>query len=376
MRLIPSPEQEELRDSVRAFLQLKSSEPDVRRVMSSSDGVDRDIWKQMAVQLGLQGLAIPERFGGSGYGFGELAIVAEEMGRALYVGPFFSSALLATEVLMASGDEGAMARWLPQLASGEAIATVALAPSLGLYRRGGDLSVTNAGTSARIDGQVSFVSDGALADIVLVAYRDERGDSVAVVDAREQPIGRYALENIDPTRRFSELTFNQVPALLLGEPGSAGQWFAGAMDRAITALAVECVGGAQRCLEMATDYAQQRFTFGRAIGSYQAIKHKCADMKIAVDAAATAAAWAVYEASAAGAELSSAAAVAKSYCAKSYFSVAGDNIQIHGGLGFTWECPAHLYFKRAKASELFLGSSASYRERLNRQLTVAYRAEA
>jgi len=373
-RLIPSPEEEELRASVRAFLERKSPEAEVRRLMISADGFDRDVWDQMANQLGLQGLAVPERFGGSGFGFRELAIAVEETGRALYTGPFFSSAVLATSLLLESGDEDAMAEWLPQLAGGQAIGTVALAASVGLHRSPSEFSLTEQDGGVVLDGMIDYVSDAAAAEVILVAHCDDRGLSVVAVDGRDQSVRAVPLVNVDETRRFASLTFDGTRGEVVGTLGGGEAWFSRAMDRSISALAVECVGGAQKCLEMAVDYAKERFTFGRAIGSYQAIKHKCADMKIAVDAATAAAAWAVQESAEDGEALPSAAALAKAYCPEAYFRVAGDNIQIHGGLGFTWECPAHLYFKRAKASELFLGSGALYRKRLSQELRENFQA--
>ena len=290
-RLIPSPEEEELRASVRAFLERKSPEAEVRRLMISPDGFDRSVWAQMANQLGLQGLAVPERFGGSGFGFRELAIAVEEMGRALYTGPFFSSAVLATSLLLDSGDEDAMAKWLPQLAEGMAIGTVALAASVGLHRNAGEFSLTEQDGGVVLDGTIDYVSDAAVADVILVAHRDDRGLSVVAVEGRDQSVRAEPLVNVDETRRFASLMFDGTRGEVVGAFGGGAAWFSRAMDRGISALAVECVGGAQKCLEMAVDYAKERFTFGRAIGSYQAIKHKCADMKIAVDAAAAAAAW-------------------------------------------------------------------------------------
>jgi alkylation response protein AidB-like acyl-CoA dehydrogenase len=225
-----------------------------------------------------------------------------------------------------------------------------------------------------LDGMIDYVSDAAAAEVILVAHCDDRGLSVVAVDGRDQSVRAVPLVNVDETRRFASLTFDGTRGEVVGALGGGEAWFSRAMDRSISALAVECVGGAQKCLEMAVDYAKERFTFGRAIGSYQAIKHKCADMKIAVDAATAAAAWAVQESAEDGEALPSAAALAKAYCPEAYFRVAGDNIQIHGGLGFTWECPAHLYFKRAKASELFLGSGALYRKRLSQELRETFQA--
>jgi alkylation response protein AidB-like acyl-CoA dehydrogenase len=351
-----SEEQEELRRSVRRFIEDKSPMTEVRRLMETAEGFDAAVWEQMASQLGLQALTIPEEYGGAGFGYVELTVVLEEMGAALVCAPFFSTVALAANALLSSGDEGAKKDLLPGIASGETIATLAYTEESGRWDIDGvTLSATRDGAGWRLDGHKMFVIDGHVANLVLVAARTPSGVSLFAVTGDAPGLERTPLATMDQTRKQARLDFAGVPARLIGEEGLAAAALGKTLDLAAVALAAEQVGGAQRCLDMAVEYAKTRIQFGRPIGSFQAIKHKCADMLLEVESAKSAAYYAGWAAAEDSDELPVVASLAKSYCSEAYFHAAAENIQIHGGIGFTWEHDAHLYFKRAKSSELLLG---------------------
>ncbi|MGF7237429.1 MAG: acyl-CoA dehydrogenase family protein [Frankia sp.] len=356
---------EELRRTVRAFLEKKSPEEQVRRLMETTEGYDRVVWEQLAGQLGLVGLAIPEQFGGSGFTFLELMVVLEEMGRRLLCAPYFATAVLAANALLQSGDTAAAQAWLPGIASGETVATLALAEASGRWDEAGiaaTASPSNGGWTIR--GTKCYVLDGHIADLVLVAARTSAGVSLFAVPDKAPGLARTLLRTLDPTRRQARITFADTPATLVGEDGQGWAVIERVLELAAVALAAEQVGGAQFVLDMAVQYAKDRFQFGRPIGSFQAIKHKCAEMLLEVESARSAAYYAGWCAADGTEELTQAAALAKAYCSEAYFRVAAENIQVHGGIGFTWEHPAHLYFKRAKSSELLFGDPSYWRELL------------
>jgi len=364
-----SEEQEELRKSVRRFLEDKSPETEVRRLMDTTEGYDPAVWNQMAQQLGLQGLAIPEEFGGSGYSYVELIVVLEEMGRALLCAPYFSTVALAANALLVAGDEAAKKQYLPGLASGEVIATVALTEDAGKWDEAGvTLTATASGDGFTLTGSKNFVLDGHVANLILVTARTAGGVSLFAVDGDAPGLTRTALSTMDQTRKQAKLEFADTPARLIGTEGNAWPAVAKTLDLAAVALAAEQVGGAQKVLEMSVEYAKVRVQFGRPIGSFQAIKHKCADMLLEVESAKSAAYYAGWAAAEDSDELPVVASLAKAYCSDAYFHAAAENIQIHGGIGFTWEHPAHLYFKRAKSSELYLGDPTYHRELLAQRI--------
>ncbi|MDQ1438187.1 MAG: hypothetical protein QOK43_1816 [Acidimicrobiaceae bacterium] len=366
-----SEEQEELRKSVRRFLEDKSSSAEVRRLMETADGFDPAVWSQMAQQLGLQGLAIPEEYGGSGYTYVELVVVFEEMGRALLTAPYFSTVALAASVLLASGDDAAKKEYLPGIASGETIATLALTEPSGRWDEGGiTLEAAKGGDGYTLTGEKSFVIDGHTANLIVVAARTGAGVSLFAVDGDASGLTREALSTMDQTRKQAKLTFASTPAKLIGGEGEGWNVLNKTLDLAAVALAAEQVGGAQKVLEMAVQYAKDRVQFGRPIGSFQAIKHKCADMLLEVESAKSAAYYAGWAASEDNEELPVVASLAKAYCSDAYFHAAAENIQIHGGIGFTWEHDAHLYFKRAKSSELMLGDPTYHRELLAQRIGI------
>jgi alkylation response protein AidB-like acyl-CoA dehydrogenase len=370
MMLGVSAEQDELRASVRRFLADRAPLTRVRELMETEDGLDQGVWEQAGTQLGLQGLAIGESYGGAGFTFAEQAIVLEEFGAALYGGPYLASAVLAATALLASPDEGARRELLPGIASGETIATLAFTEDDGSWDPGAiRLAAVKDGEDWRLDGHKSFVLDGATAGVILAVAATDAGLSLFAVqaDAVQADTGgltRVTLPTMDQTRKLARLEFAGVTARLIGSPGDAAAVLDRTLDVAAIALAAEQLGGAQRALDMAVDYAKLRHQFGRPIGSFQTIKHRCADLLLEVESLRSAVGYAAAAVADGSAEVPVLASLAKAYASETYFHVAAENIQIHGGIGFTWEHDAHLYFKRAKSSELFLGDAAYHRERL------------
>jgi alkylation response protein AidB-like acyl-CoA dehydrogenase len=366
-----SEDQEELRAGIRRFLEQKSPESEVRRLMETTEGFDPAVWAQMSEQLGLQGLAIPEEHGGQGFGFVELGIVLEEMGRALLCAPYFSSVVLAANLLLVSGDESAQAAHLPGIASGETIATVALAEDAGRWdEQGITLEATESVGSWTLTGHKMYVLDGHIADLVLVPARTPSGISIFAVAGDAGGLTRTPLSTMDQTRKQARLELSGVAGTLVGTEGQGWATLTKTLDLAAVALANEQVGGAQKVLEMSVQYAKDRIQFGRPIGSFQAIKHKCADMLLEVESAKSAAYYGSWCAAEDNDELPVMASLAKAYCSDAYFHAAAENIQIHGGIGFTWEHPAHLYFKRAKTTELLFGDPSYHRELLAQRIGI------
>jgi alkylation response protein AidB-like acyl-CoA dehydrogenase len=362
-------EQEELRKTVRSFLEAKSPESAVREQMETEAGYDRAVWTQMAEQMGLQGLHIPEEFGGSGFSYVELGIVLEEMGRALLAAPYFATVVLAANTLLHSGDQAAQQEYLPGIASGETIATVAYTEPSGKWDESGiELQASPGDRAYALTGTKMFVLDGHTADLLIVAGRTAEGVSLFAVDGDAPGLTRTALSTMDQTRKQARLELDSTPGRLIGTAGQGWVVLNQVLDLVAVGLAAEQVGGAQKVLEMAVEYAKVRVQFGRPIGSFQAIKHKCADMLLEVESAKSAAYYGMWCASELNDELPSVASLAKAYCSEAYFHAAAENIQIHGGIGFTWEHPAHLYFKRAKSSELLFGDPTYHRELLAQRI--------
>ena len=364
-------EQDELRKTVRAFLESKSPETAVREQMETERGFDPAVWNQMGEQMGLMGLHIPEEFGGMGFGYVELGVVLEEMGRALLCAPYFSTVVLAANALLQSGDDAAKGKYLPGIASGATIATLAVAEKAGTWEESGvSLAATNAGGSWTLNGEKLYVTDGHTADLVLVVARTAKGLALFAVDGSAKGLTRRALATMDQTRKQAALEFSNVTAELIGADGDGARILSTVLDLVAVGLAAEQVGGAQKVLDMAVEYAKVRVQFGRPIGSFQAIKHKCADMLLEVESAKSAAYYAMWCASEMNDELPQVASLAKAYCSEAYFHATAENIQIHGGIGFTWEHPAHLYFKRAKSSELLFGDPTYHRELLAQRIGI------
>jgi alkylation response protein AidB-like acyl-CoA dehydrogenase len=339
--------------------------------METESGYDEAVWKQMGEQMGLQGLAIPEEYGGSGYSYVELVVVLEEMGRRLLAAPYFSTVVLAANAILHSGDDQAKKDLLPGIASGETIATVAFTEENGRWDEAGiTMTATKSGDGYTLDGVKSFVLDGHTASLIIVAARTDAGVSLFSVTADASGLTRTPLPTMDQTRKQAKLELAGTPATLIGADGGGWATLERMLDLAAVGLAAEQVGGAQLCLEMAVQYAKDRVQFGRPIGSFQAIKHKCADMLLEVESAKSAAYYAAWCAAELNDELPAVASLAKAYCSEAYFHATAENIQIHGGIGFTWEHPAHLYFKRAKSSELLLGDPTYHRELLAQRIGI------
>jgi alkylation response protein AidB-like acyl-CoA dehydrogenase len=360
-----SEEQATLQDVLRDFFDAKSSEPAVREQMTHPSGYDQALWRQMAEQLGLQSLAIPEEYGGSGFSFVELGLTLEEMGRALVVSPFFASCVMAAQLLLICDDVDANKEYLPGIASGELIATVAIAEDSGSWLTA-DVTTMATETNGKwtISGHKSFVLDGAVADLLLVAARTGDGVGVFAVDASGAGLTRVPLQTMDQTRKQARIEFDATPARLIGELDGGTRAIETMLDHAMIALSSESLGGTARVLDMAVEYAKVREQFGRPIGSFQAIKHKCASMLVELESSRSAAYYALWAVSADNHEVPKLASLTKAFCADTYLYACGENIQILGGIGFTWEHPAHLYLKRAKNAQLFLGSSDFHRQRL------------
>jgi len=367
-----SEEQEELRRTIRRFLDDKSPSTEVRRLMETPDGYDEAVWKQMAQELGLQGLHIPEEYGGQGFSFVELGIVLEEMGRALLCAPFFATVGVAANAILNAGTDEQKKVLLPGIASGETIATLALGePGKGWTAD----DITLEAKDGVLNGTKTYVIDGTTANLIVVAAREPGttgtdGISLYTVRGDAEGLTRKTLEALDLTRKLARLELSNVKGELLGEKGAAWPALQRTLDHAAVALSAEMCGGAQRCLDMAVQYAKDRVQFGRPIGSFQAIKHKCADMLLEVESAKTAMYYALWVAAADDPELPVVAPMAKAYAADAFFKAARDNIQVHGGIGFTWEHDAHLYYRRAKSDELMFGDAPYHRELLAQRLGI------
>jgi alkylation response protein AidB-like acyl-CoA dehydrogenase len=356
-------ELDDLRGAVREFLQTASPSGTVRQLMATEMGYDESVWRQMACELGLHGIAVPEEWGGAGAGMPELAVVFEEMGAALLCSPFFPTVGLATQAILTSGDRSAMEEFLPAFVDGSRTATLILNGQLNAWHPAAvTLTAARDGDGYRVSGDAPLVLDGHSADLLLAVANTPSGISLFAIAADSAGIERETLASLDRTRKVAHIRFDGAPGRLIGTDGNAAQGLARTSDLAMVALAAEQVGAAQRCLDMAVDYAKDRIQFGRAIGSFQAIKHRCADMLVSVEGARSAVVHAAEVAD--GPDLAIAAAVAKMTCSEVFLQAALDNMRIHGGIGFTWEHDAHLYVRRAKTTELIFGSPDYHAQRL------------
>jgi alkylation response protein AidB-like acyl-CoA dehydrogenase len=360
-----------LQEVLREFFHARVPDGAVRAQLEDPTAFDRQLWKRMAAELELQGLAVPEQYGGAGYSFFELGLALEQMGRALVVSPFLASSVMATHLLLAHDDEDARGRLLPSVADGTSILTVALAEDSGSWRAD-DVTTTAIadGDSWRIDGHKAFVLDGAVADTLLVIARTSDGVGVFEVDGSAPGVQREPLATMDQSRKLARLTFDSSPARLLGTLGAAEHAISEMIDLTCIALAADSLGGTERVLDMAVDYAKTREQFGRTIGSFQAIKHKCASMLVDLESSRSAVYYALWAASTGQPDRPVVAALVKAHCVDVYLAAAGENIQIHGGIGFTWEHSAHLFLKRAKSSQVLLGGSDYYRALLADRINI------
>jgi alkylation response protein AidB-like acyl-CoA dehydrogenase len=369
-----SDEQEEFRGVLRRFLEEKAPPAELRRMFAAPAGYDPALWKQMAAELGLQGIHLPEAVGGQGFGFLELGIVLEEMGRALLPSPFFASSVLAAEAIRCVAGAEEQQALLPGIASGEEIATLAW------VERGAGWDPAALSLEARAEG-AAYVLDGAkqavlsadAASRLVVAARlpGTRGDAgltLLSVEANARGVRIVPEESIDLARRVARVELDGVRARALGPAGGAAPGLRKALLRGAVALSAEMIGGAARALDMAVAYAKQRVQFARPIGSFQALKHAAADVLLEVELARSASYWAWWVAEQDGPELAEAAPLAKSACAEAYSLAAATNVQIHGGIGFTYEADPQLHYRRARADAALLGEPGAQRAALAREL--------
>jgi alkylation response protein AidB-like acyl-CoA dehydrogenase len=360
-----SDEQKQLRDEARKFLSEKCPPKAVRTVLDGGTSYDKELWKGLA-DMGFLGVAIPESYGGTGAGHLELCVIAEEMGRALAPVPFSSTVYLAAEALMLAGGEAQKQKWLPAIANGDAIGTLALFEGKG---NPSPQAVKLAASGGVLNGVKKPVPDAAIADFAIVAARTgssgrETDISLFVVDMKSDGVEAKALTNVDPTRGQGELVFRNCKAEPLGRAGEGWSIITQVLDRAAVLTAFEQVGGADRALEMGRDYALDRVAFGRPIGSFQAVKHMLADMYVSATLARSNCYYGAWALSTNASELPEAAAAARISATQAFQHCAKNNIQVHGGMGFTWEFDCHMYYRRSNALALGLGSQSYWEDAL------------
>ena len=366
-----SPDQELLQQAAAEFLAAECPPTLVREVARDEDGYPRALYRKMA-ELGWMGLVVPEAYGGAGLGQLDLALLCEQLGRAVVPGPFFSSAVLATLAILHGGSSAQKKRWLPRLASGEALGALALLEDNDRIDAGGVAMRARArGGGWALSGTKLFVTDAHVADVLVVAARttgrDEEGVTLFLVPRETPGVKVLPLPSIDVTRRPTEVRFENVELAkdaVLGTAGKGWKPLARVLDAAAVALAADCLGGAQRALELAVEYTKVREQFGRVIGSFQAMKHMAAEMVSEIEPARALVWYAAYAADALPREAPRAAAMAKACLSDVYSRVANRAVQMHGGIGFTWEHDLHFWFKRAKWNELAYGDATWHRERV------------
>jgi hypothetical protein len=360
-----SDDQKQLRDQARKYLAEKCSPKAVRVVLDGKAPYDKELWKGLA-EMGFLGVAIPEEFGGAGAGHLELCVIAEEMGRALAPVPFSSTVYLAAEALLLAGSDAQKRKWLPKIASGEAIGTLALFEGTG---NPSPKAIKLTASGGALNGVKKPVADGALADFAVVAARTgssgrENDISLFLVELKGAGVEIKELTNVDPTRGQAEITFRNCKAEPLGAAGEGWSILTQVLDRAAVLTAFEQVGGADRALEMGRDYALDRIAFGRPIGSFQAVKHMLADMYVSATLARSNCYYGAWALSTNAGELPEAAAAARISATQAFQHCAKNNIQVHGGMGFTWEFDCHMYYRRANAVALGLGSLSYWEDAL------------
>ncbi len=356
-------ELKQLRDEARRFLTERCPTSVPRRILEGPEPYDRSLWQAMA-EMGWTGAAIPEAFGGAGLGHLGVCVLAEELGHAVAPVPFASSVHLATEAILLFGNDAQKQTWLPKLAAGEAIGTLAVAERPGPVK---PAALAAHMADGKLSGTKLAVPDGDVADFAVVAAQGDRGPSLAIVDLTGPGVTRETVATIDPTRSHALVVFAGAPADPL--PGSAGaDAVRHLLDRAAVMLAFEQVGCAQAALEMARDYARERYAFGRPIGSFQAIKHKLADIYIAVELARSNAYYGAWALHTDAAELPIAASVARISACDAGWLASKENIQTHGGMGFTWQMDCQFYYRRAKLHAMALGGTREWKQRLIAEL--------
>jgi alkylation response protein AidB-like acyl-CoA dehydrogenase len=372
MRFGFTKEQDEFRASLRRALEARSPTKEVRRLMATDEGFDREAWRKLNQELGLTAIHIPEAYGGQGFGYAELGIVLEEMGRAVVCAPFFSTAVLASSAILNGGSEDQKTALLPALADGSKTATLAFSEDGGSNDAAEvAMTATPSGATWRLDGTKSFVLDGHTADLIVVlarrpGSRGEEGLSFFTVDGNSAGLERRRLKTMDETRKLARLKFNSVEARLLGQAEKAAEPFAKTMQQVLICLANEMVGGADRLREDALAYVKMRMQFGRSIASFQTTKNKAADMLVDVELAKSAAYYAAAALDENDNDIPALASLAKAQASEAYLQTAIHAVQMHGGIGFTWDNDTHLWFKRAKSSEILFGDANEHREKMMR----------
>ena len=370
-------EQKMIRDTAQAFLAEVSSSNAIRSAMDTEQGFDPQIWQRICEEMYWQAIHIPEEYGGMGLGYVDLVVMLEQMGRYLLCSPFFSTVCLASNALIVAGTDEQKQQYLTQICEGSLTATLAYTSKNGQWDATAVQGIVTAqGDDYVLNGTYRYVLDGHTAQLLIVAARSEgsegeQGISVFAIDSDTPGVKRTWLPTMDQTRKQAEIVFDNVrvsSSQLMGEENNAWPQLNKVLQLAAIAIAAEQVGGSQQVLDLTVEYTKERVQFGRPIAGFQAVKHQAADMMLRTEVARSAvyyAACVAEEALSGGLladELGEAASVAKSYCSEGYFKNAGDALQLHGGVGFTWEYDVHLYFKRAKSSELFLGDAAYHRE--------------
>ncbi len=360
-----SDDQKFLKAEARKFLEARCTSATVRGVLNDATlAFDAALWKAVAEQ-GWMGAAIPETYGGLGLGHLELCAIAEELGRALAPIPFSSTVYFVAEALMLAGSDTQKALWLPKIAAGTVIGCFATTERPGVLT---EAQVQASVTGGKLSGVKVPVTDGDVADVAVVLAREGAQIGLYLVDLSGAGVTRETLQTLDPTRSVARLSFTGAVAERLGEAGEGMSLAEGVLNRAAVLLAFEQVGGADRALEMATAYAKERYAFGRAIGSYQAIKHKLADAYIKTELARSNAYYGAWALNDGAAELPVAAAAARVAACDAFWYVAKENLQTHGGMGFTWEVDCHLFYRRSQQLGLVAGGSKAWKERLVAQL--------
>lgn len=360
-----SDEQKQLKETARRFLDDRCTPAEVRKILDGDAPYHAELWQGLA-EMGFMGTAIPEQYGGLGAGYLELCVIAEELGRANAPVPFSSTVYLAAEFLMQAGSEEQKQKHLPRIAAGELIATYAAA------ERSGRVSPKNIETTfsdGKVTGRKIIVPDGDVADVAIVAVRTGSGDdarsvSLCLVDLGGKGVTRTVVDTLDPTRSHADIEFSGTPGELLGREGQGWDVAERVLDRAAIMIAFEQIGGADRALEMGRDYAMERLAFGRPIGSFQAIKHMLADMYVSATLARSNSYYGAWALSTNAGELPEAAATSRVSATKAFQHCAKNNIQVHGGMGFTWEFDCHLYYRRSNLLAVSLGSLSEWEDKL------------
>jgi len=369
LSIVLSEEQVDFQKTVRAFLEAKITEDLVRRVAAEEVSTDEPLWESFA-ELELHGLGIPEEHGGAGGSWVELGLVLEEMGAVLVPVPYFATTVLAGQALAAFAPDGQIEEWLERIRKGELVATLALPGRDGWDDDAISVSAGSTAGAWRLRGRLDRVIDASSAELILTVAGTPDGPRLFAVESAHDGVVTTPRMTLDPTRKMASVEFSDAPAIRLGEGAADRKDLERILDLATVGLAAEQLGAARRCLETAVEYAKERFQHGQAIGSFQAIKHRCADIFLAIEAARSCVYHALALAAADDPDLGRAASVAKAAASDAVNAAATGSVQIHGGIGFSWEHPAHLYLKRAKSSGILLGTATDHRERLSRCLTT------